>query len=67
MPDGSDTREIECDIPIAHQAPQALLQIWLSPAFPVGAFAYSHGLEKAAEFSWVRDRVTLESWLRDLV
>ena len=67
MPDGSDTREIECDIPIAHQAPQALLQIWLSPAFPVGAFAYSHGLEKAAEFSWVRDRVTLEDWLRDLV
>ena len=27
----------------------AKLQIWLSPSFPVGAFAYSHGLEKAVE------------------
>ena len=29
--------------------PRALLQIWLSPSFPVGGFAYSHGLEKAVE------------------
>ena len=40
---------------------------WLSPAFPVGAFAYSHGLEAAADAGWVRDAATLEDWLRDLV
>jgi urease accessory protein len=28
---------------------------WLSPAYPVGAFAYSHGLEYAVESGLVRD------------
>lgn len=64
MPDGSD-------IPHAGSEPalaaQALLQIWLSPSFPVGAFAYSHGLEAAVERGWVLDRPTLEAWLADLV
>jgi urease accessory protein len=46
---------------------RALLQIWLSPAFPVGGFAYSHGLEKAVELGWIADRATLEAWLADLV
>jgi urease accessory protein len=46
---------------------RALLQVWLSPAFPVGAFAYSHGLEKAVELGWVRGRETLEHWLADLL
>ena len=67
MPDGSDTPAIARNVLLAHPAPHALLQIWLSPAFPVGAFAYSHGLEKAAEFGWVRDRATLEPWLADLI
>ena len=67
MPDGSDTPAIVRNVLLAHPAPHALLQIWLSPAFPVGAFAYSHGLEKAAEFGWVRDRATLEPWLADLI
>jgi urease accessory protein len=43
------------------------LQIWLSPSFPVGAFAYSHGLEKAAELCLVTDRETLTAWLGDLI
>jgi len=43
------------------------LIIWLSPSFPVGAFAYSHGLELAAERGWVRDRDALSAWLADLV
>lgn len=46
---------------------QALLQIWLSPAFPVGAFAYSHGIEAAVDQGWVGDRQTLKAWLADLV
>lgn len=45
----------------------ARLLIWLSPAFPVGAFAYSHGLELAADRGWVCDRAGLAAWLGDLV
>jgi urease accessory protein len=39
------------------------LLIWLSPGFPVGGFAYSHGLETAAEASHVTDRESLTDWL----
>lgn len=48
-------------------APPYLLQVWLSPSFPVGAYAYSHGLEMAAEQGLVRDYATLASWLTDLL
>jgi urease accessory protein len=41
--------------------------VWLSPAFPVGAFAYSHGLEWACEVGDIRDAATLTAWLRDLL
>src|SRR3954451_15457566 len=43
------------------------LSIWLSPAFPVGAFAYSHGLEWAVESGAVDDAATLRDWIGDLV
>jgi len=43
------------------------LLLWLSPAFPVGSFAYSHGLEWAAEAGDVVDAATLEAWLGDLL
>jgi urease accessory protein len=39
------------------------LLTWLSPAFPVGAFAWSAGLETAIHTA-VRDRQTLEDWIR---
>lgn len=39
----------------------------LSPAFPVGAFAYSHGLETAIAGGAVTCQPTLAAWLRDLV
>ena len=42
------------------------LFLWLSPAFPIGAYAYSHGLEWAAEAGDVRDAATLALWLDDL-
>lgn len=48
-------------------SPDILLTLWLSPAFPVGAFAYSHGLEWATEAGDVRDEKTLVAWLNDLV
>jgi len=54
-------------IPTTDAAPIELpLFIWLSPAFPVGAFAYSHGLEWAAEAGDIRDAASLLSWLQDL-
>jgi len=40
---------------------------WLSPAFPVGAFAYSHGLEWAIQSGRVRTAEDLESWLGDVL
>ena len=42
------------------------LLIWLSPAFPTGGFAFSHGLERLVEAKTVTDRAGLEGFLRDL-
>jgi urease accessory protein len=39
------------------------LMTWLSPAFPVGAFSYSHGLEWAVEDGLVRDPAMLQAWI----
>jgi urease accessory protein len=43
------------------------LLTWLSPAFPVGAFAYSHGLEWAVEAGDVREEATLREWIQDVL
>lgn len=43
------------------------LMVWLSPSFPVGAFAYSHGLEWAFESGELHDAATLRDWLDALV
>lgn len=43
------------------------LQLWLSPSFPVGSFAYSHGLEWAVGAGLVCDRGTALAWLEQLV
>ncbi len=39
------------------------LMAWLSPAFPVGAFSYSSGIEWAVEANDIKDAETLKSWL----
>ena len=46
-------------------APGALLRLqsWLSPAFPTGAYSYSHGLERAVELGYIHDLVSLLEWL----
>ena len=44
-------------------APLLRLQSWLSPAFPTGAFSYSHGLETAVAEAAVADRDGLVRWL----
>ena len=36
---------------------------WFSPAYPVGAFAYSHGLEWSVESRGVTDADTLRDWV----
>lgn len=45
--------------------PQALQKLvtWLSPAFPVGAFAWSAGLETAIADRRVRDAAKLTDWI----
>jgi urease accessory protein len=44
-----------------------LLLTWMSPAFPTGAFAYSHGLEWAIDAKLVRDSEDLKGWIGDLL
>lgn len=48
-------------------APQALQRLltWLSPAFPIGAFAWSAGLETAIAGRQVRDQATTMAWISD--
>ena len=43
------------------------LLCWLSPSFPIGAYAYSHGLEWAVEAGDVRDEASLQAWLADVL
>ncbi|WLR97790.1 urease accessory UreF family protein [Shinella sumterensis] len=49
--------------------PAALVRLmtWLSPAFPVGAFSYSGGLEQVVSDGDVRDAATLRDWLSSLL
>lgn len=43
------------------------LLTWLSPAFPTGAFAYSHALEWAVECGDVTSEAALLPWIDDLL
>jgi len=43
------------------------LLAWLSPSYPVGAFAYSHGIEWAVEDGRVADEEGLAIWIEDIV
>lgn len=43
------------------------LLTWMSPAWPVGAFAHSGGLEWAVEVGHVTDRATTRQWIADLL
>ena len=40
-----------------------ILQAWFSPAFPTGAFSYSHGLETAIQNRMICDDKTLQDWI----
>lgn len=43
------------------------LSQWFSPAYPIGAFSYSHGLEWAVEAGDIKDASALEDWIRDVL
>ncbi|MFC3326925.1 urease accessory protein UreF [Mesorhizobium cantuariense] len=43
------------------------LMAWLSPAFPVGGFSYSHGLERAVHDGLIADAEGLADWLETLI
>ena len=45
--------------------PPALFRLmaWLSPAYPIGAFSYSSGIEWAVEAGDIKDAATLRQWL----
>ena len=58
MGDGPSTRVPTSILP---------LLIWLSPAFPVGSFAYSHALEWAVHTGAITNLATATAWLRDLM
>jgi urease accessory protein len=50
-------------------SPAALYRIvnWLSPAYPIGAFAYSSGIEWAVESGDVHDAASLRQWLESML
>ncbi|MDW7746393.1 urease accessory protein UreF [Halomonas sp.] len=56
--------------PVARQGDDlallGLLQM-VSPALPIGAFAFSQGLESAFELGWVSDEATLGEWLEGVL
>jgi urease accessory protein len=43
------------------------LMTWMSPAYPVGAFAYSGGIEWAVEAGDIADAASLAGWLTTLL
>ena len=54
---------------LLHRRHGSLLHLltWLSPAFPTGGFAYSHGLEWAVEAGDIRGEADLAVWLNDVL
>lgn len=49
--------------PLAGSAALLRLMAWLSPAFPVGGFSYSHGIERAVDDGLIASAKDLSDWL----
>ena len=43
------------------------LLAWLSPAYPIGGFSYSHGIETAIEEGFILNRPSLVAWLQTVL
>ena len=77
--DGPDRRRHDDDHGHGHADDEAMamderaarslvrLMTLLSPAFPVGAFSYSHGIERAVHDGMIGDRARLVDWIADLL
>ena len=50
-------------MPIAADDPLYRLLAWSSPAYPIGAFSYSGGIEWAVEAGDITDAASLRQWL----
>ena len=55
------------DMTASYQDQALILQNWFSPAFPIGAFSYSAGLETAIANGAVHDCESLADWLNVLI
>lgn len=69
MPMTTSTERGGSDAPSPADDTAALFRLmtWLSPAFPVGAFSYSSGIEWAVEAGDIADLATLCDWLAALL
>jgi urease accessory protein len=52
---------------VAESAALLRLMQLVSPALPIGAYAYSHALEWAAEAQWIKTEAQAEEWIRGLL
>jgi urease accessory protein len=50
-----------------HDVSLARLLTWLSPAFPVGGFSYSHALEWVIEAGCIKNAAELGDWIEDVL
>jgi urease accessory protein len=44
-----------------------MLLNWMSPTFPIGSFAYSHGMEQAIADGRLQSQADVEHWISDLL
>jgi urease accessory protein len=63
MSRGRTRRLPATDVELLSQDALYRLMIWLSPAYPVGAFAYSSGIEWAVETGDIHNVASLRDWL----
>ena len=66
-PQPSHSRQASDEPGLNDAAALKKLLAWLSPAFPVGGFSYSHGLEWAIEDGTVTAAADLKAWLTDIL
>jgi urease accessory protein len=68
LPDGACGRAAaERAAPAREALSLARLFTWLSPAFPVGGFSYSHGLEWVVETGSIKNAAQLGDWIEDVL
>ena len=66
-PDSAPAPGDPSGMPESEAAALYRLMTWLSPAFPVGAFSYSSGIEWAVEAGDIGDAASLRGWLTSML